>query len=81
MAPKIHKIFKRQAEDEEYVDEEPTTIATKIFGKHLHKVKITTPTTTIEAEGESTSRRTFIFAFFVSLAHFSFIKNQYYSQY
>lgn len=54
MAPKLHKIFKRQAEGEEYEDEEPpTTLATKVFGKHLHKVKITTPTTTIESEGES----------------------------
>lgn len=81
MAPKIHKIFKRQAEDEEYVDEEPTTIATKIFGKHLHKVKITTPTTTIEAEGESTSRRTFTFRIFRLSRSFLVHKNQYYSQY
>lgn len=53
MAPNLHKIFKRQAEEEEYEDEEATTLATKVFRKHLHKVKITTPTTTLEAEGES----------------------------
>jgi hypothetical protein len=51
MAPGLHQIFKRQAE--EYEDEEQvTTIATKIFGKHLHKVKITTPGPTTEAEGK-----------------------------
>lgn len=50
MAPGLHDIVKRQAED--YEEEEVTTLATKIFGKHLHKVKITTPGPTTEAEGK-----------------------------
>jgi synaptotagmin-1 len=59
MAPNLHKIFKRQAEEaEEYEDEEATTLATKVFRKHLHKVKITTPTTTLEAEDEETEAPT-----------------------
>lgn len=59
MAPGIHRLFKREAEAEkeggeevEYEDEPTTTLATKIFGKHLHKVRITTPTTTTEGGEE-----------------------------
>lgn len=59
MAPGLKQLFKRQAEpikpEEEAVEdgeEEQTTLATHIFGKHLHKVRITTPTTTLETEGE-----------------------------
>jgi len=56
MAPGL-RLFKREAaagaeEEEEIEDEETTTLATHIFGKHLHKVRITTPTTTTEAEGK-----------------------------
>jgi hypothetical protein len=54
MAPGLHRIFKRQAEkanEEDYEEEEPkTTIATKIFGKHLHKVRVTTTTVSTETE-------------------------------
>lgn len=50
MAPGLHKIFKRQAEDEEEV--ESTTLQLNNFRKHLHKVRITTPGPTTEAEGE-----------------------------
>lgn len=54
MAPGM-KLFKRQANEPDEADEveETTTIHTNIFGKHLHKVKLTTPTTTMETEGES----------------------------
>lgn len=59
MAPGLKQLFKRQAEpvppEEEGVEDvegEPATIATHIFGKHLHKVRLTTPTTTAETEGE-----------------------------
>ena len=62
MAPGLKQLFKRQAEalkpeDEEVVDDEEettttTTLATHIFGKHLHKVRVTTATTTLETEGE-----------------------------
>lgn len=56
MAPGL-KLFKREAdetaaEEAEEVEEEVSTLATHIFGKHLHKVRITTPTTTLETEGE-----------------------------
>lgn len=55
MAPNLHRLFKREAaekveEEIEYEDEPSTTLATKIFGKHLHKVRITTPTTTTEGD-------------------------------
>lgn len=55
MAPGLHRLFKREAaekevEEAEYEDEPATTLATKIFGKHLHKVRITTPSTTTEGE-------------------------------
>lgn len=40
-------VFKREAEAEED-EERATTLGTKIFGKHLHKVHITTTTTTEE---------------------------------
>jgi hypothetical protein len=59
MAPGLHRIFKRQAEkiEEDYEEEEPkTTIATKIFGKHLHKVRITTTTVSTETE-EGTKKK------------------------
>lgn len=59
MAPGLARlIVKREApapaEEVEYVDEEPqaTTLATHIFGKHLHKVRVTTPTTTTVEEGK-----------------------------
>lgn len=58
MAPGLHRLFKRAAGDKEeveYEDEEPitTTLATKVFGKHLHRVRVTTPTTTTtEDEGK-----------------------------
>lgn len=53
MAPGLKKLFKRQAEvEEEEGEEEATTLATKLFGKHLHKVKVTTPTTTVVTEGK-----------------------------
>lgn len=57
MAPGL-KLFKREAPEEEGedVESEATTLATHIFGKHLHKVRITTPTTTLEAEGEINHR-------------------------
>ena len=42
------KVFKREAEPDEEEEVEITTYATKIFGKHLHKVHITTTTTTEE---------------------------------
>jgi hypothetical protein len=50
MAPGL-RIVKRQAEEIEEEEEEVTTIATKIFGKHLHKVKVTTSTLEPETEG------------------------------
>jgi hypothetical protein len=62
MAPGL-RLFKRQAEDEE-VEEDATTPETKIFGKHLHKVKITTPTTTLETDGNEFTRN---FLFMVKL--------------
>lgn len=56
MAPGM-KIFKREAaepvEEPEFIEEEEpeqTTLATHIFRK-LHKVRVTTPTTTSEPEG------------------------------
>lgn len=60
MAPGLKQLFKRQAEpgkpeEEEEVEEaeeEPTTLATHIFAKHLRKIKTTTPTTTLETEGD-----------------------------
>lgn len=52
MAPGL-RIVKRQAGDEEEEEELETTIATKIFGKHLHKVKVTTSTIGPETEGTS----------------------------
>lgn len=55
MAPGLGmRLFKREAPEEADVEEgepEVTTLATHIFGKHLHKVRITTPTTTLETEG------------------------------
>lgn len=54
MAPGLHRLFKREAAaGEEEMEEQSaeTTLATHIFGKHLHKVRITTPTTTTEGEG------------------------------
>lgn len=57
MAPGLKRLFKREAaKDEEEVveyDEEPstTTLATKVFNKHLHRGRITTPTTTTEDDG------------------------------
>jgi hypothetical protein len=58
MAPGLSmRLFKREAPEEEegeaIEEDEPetTTLATHIFGKHLHKVRITTPTTTLETEG------------------------------
>lgn len=55
----MKQLFKRQApEDEgEEGEEQATTPQTHIFGKHLHKVKITTPTTTLETEGNLSHRR------------------------
>ncbi|XP_070496414.1 synaptotagmin 1 isoform X1 [Chironomus tepperi] len=61
MAPGLERVLvKRQAgtqAEEDYVEEEqkPTTLATHIFGKHLHKVRITTPTTTTELEEEEST--------------------------
>lgn len=55
MAPGL-KLFKREAPAEEEEDgevEETTTMKTHIFGKHLHKVRTTTPTTTAATEGEN----------------------------
>lgn len=58
MAPGLGRLLvKREAvtppEDEDYVEEpKQTTLGTHIFGKHLHKVRITTPTTTTEGEGK-----------------------------
>ena len=59
MAPGLGRlIVKRQAgtqaEEEEYTDEEQksTTLGTHIFGKHLHKVRVTTSSTTTEMEGK-----------------------------
>lgn len=54
MAPGL-KLFKREAPEEEVDEEgdgepEATTLPTHIFGKHLHKVRITTPTTTIQGK-------------------------------
>lgn len=51
MAPGMKDLFKREAPNEDDVpdeeaEEEVTTMATHHFGKHLHKVKITTSTTT-----------------------------------
>lgn len=56
MAPGLKRLFKREAgKDEEVMeyDEEPstTTLATKVFNKHLHRARITTPTTTTEDDG------------------------------
>lgn len=58
MAPGLKQLFKRQVAEEGEGDEgveeetsETTTLQTVIFGKHLHKVKITTPTTTLETDG------------------------------
>lgn len=48
MAPQI---YKREAPEEEEINEEElevTTYPTKIFGKHLHKVKLQTTTEPIE---------------------------------
>lgn len=50
MAPGL-RIVKRQAEEEEEEEIEVTTTATKIFGKHLHKVKVTTSTLEPDTEG------------------------------
>lgn len=53
MAPGL-KLFKRQAAEEEgqeAPEEGPPTLATHVFGKHLHKLRITTPTTTLMTEG------------------------------
>lgn len=57
MAPGLKNLFKREAPAEEEVaeeevEEEVTTLATHHFGKHLHKVKITTSTTTEAGEGK-----------------------------
>jgi hypothetical protein len=61
MAPNYRKLFKREAPQEEPAaqedyPEEPeqkeTTLATQIFGKHLHKVRATTVKSTTEAEGK-----------------------------
>ncbi|CAO1358349.1 unnamed protein product [Diamesa hyperborea] len=59
MAPGLKNLFKREAPAEEEVVEEDveiieevTTLATTHFGKHLHKVKITTSTTTEANEDE-----------------------------
>lgn len=59
MAPGLKKLFKRQVDEAEEPEEgdEPTTMQTKIFGHHLHKVRLTTPTTTAETEGESVGGR------------------------
>lgn len=58
MAPGLKNLFKREAPAEEEVvvveeeiEEEVTTLATHHFGKHLHKVKITTSTTTEANDG------------------------------
>jgi hypothetical protein len=58
MAPGLglKRLFKRDVDkDEEVVeeyDEEPTTtLATEVFNKHLHRGRITTPTTTTEDDG------------------------------
>jgi synaptotagmin-1 len=53
MAPGLKKLFKRQAEpeeEEEVEEEQVTTLATTVFRKHLHKVKVTTATTTVVTE-------------------------------
>lgn len=53
MAPGLKKLFKREAEEEEEeVEDESTTLATQIFRKHLHKVRVTTATTTLVTEGK-----------------------------
>jgi len=59
MAPGLDRVLVKrqagtQAEEDEYIDEEQksTTLGTHIFGKHLHKVRITTPSTTTELEGK-----------------------------
>lgn len=51
MAPGL-KLFKRQAEEGDEGEEEPTTLSTHIFGKHLHKVRVTTTSATSTTEGE-----------------------------
>lgn len=54
MAPGLKKLFKREADvEEEEGEEEATTLATTVFRKHLHKVKVTTATTTVVTEGET----------------------------
>lgn len=55
MAPGLKKLFKREAEveEQEEEEEEATTLATTVFRKHLHKVKVTTPTTTVVTEGKT----------------------------
>lgn len=54
MAPGLERLFKREApkeEEPEYEDEPTTTIMTKVFNKHLHRARITTPRTTTEDDG------------------------------
>lgn len=63
MAPGLKNLFKREAPAEEEVieedveiQEEVTTLGTVHFGKHLHKVKITSSTiatTTLEGKRNS----------------------------
>ncbi len=54
MAPNLKRLFKREAEEEDDIaeyDEPSTTLATKVFNKHLHRGRITTPRTTTEESG------------------------------
>ncbi|KAG5675099.1 hypothetical protein PVAND_005031 [Polypedilum vanderplanki] len=59
MAPGLQRLLvKRETAADEDYEEPATTLATHIFGKHLHKVRITTPTTTTEGEEEETTEAT-----------------------
>lgn len=56
MAPGLNRLFKREAEKaeevvEDYEEEPTTTLATKLFNKHLHRGRITTASTTTEDGG------------------------------
>lgn len=66
MAPGLERVLVKrqagtQAEEDEYVEDEqkPTTLATHIFGKHLHKVRVTTASTTTELEGNASKFESF----------------------
>lgn len=57
MAPGLKRLFKRETEKEEEpsedyeADDPTTTLATKVFNKHLHRGRITTASTTTEDDG------------------------------